>query len=237
MKERLLAPSTELKAEDVVHILNFMFEWDTVEMAGIYRKLRELLEEVTMPTSPQEEPIVKHYARLFKEQRNGTLYIGTKEASGYAQLSDYLLWIRHRMQTLYDITVHVDPQYQIKGNGKIFFADGGLVAMVVNTNSQTEPAPVCVVEYKPRVPGSVEDMDPVYLSELFLQAYYLQRDKQQHHCVLHVLTDLVDFYWFIMRGGKILKFHYTKCFLYEEQDLLKHSDAICSILKEMCSTL
>lgn len=87
----ILAPSTELKPNEV---LNFMFEWKEIDMAYIYRKLGGLktpLEE----TMPQEEttPLeLKSYAILFKEQLENTLNMGTKEASGYAQLSDYLLW-------------------------------------------------------------------------------------------------------------------------------------------------
>ena len=38
VKARTLAPSTELKPNEVVDVLNFMFEWVVMDMAGIYKK-------------------------------------------------------------------------------------------------------------------------------------------------------------------------------------------------------
>ena len=85
-----------------------------------------------------------------------------------------------------------------------------------------------VVEYKPRVASDIKDTEPHHLSEVFLQAYYLQR--QYCHPIFHVLTDLNDFHCFEIKQGQILKYHYTKTSLDEPQDLLKHSNSICDFI-------
>lgn len=161
VKEMILAPSTELKPNEVVDVLNFMFEWKEIDMAYIYRKLGGLktpLEE-TMPQEETTPPELKSYAILFKEQLENTLNMGTKEASGYAQLSDYLLCISRRMQILHQVTVKIDAQFQIKGKGKTSSADGSLVAIVVNNELSV---PVYVIKYKPRVPSNMEDIEPYH---------------------------------------------------------------------------
>ncbi len=231
VKAMILAPSTQLKTNEIVGVLNFMFQWRAMDMAGIYRKLEDLmtpLEYQEEETPPSELTI---YANLFKRQREGTLYMGTKEASGYGQLSDYLLCIRDMMQILHQVSVQVDAQFQIEGKGKTFSADGSLVVALIDSSVHV---PVCVVEYKPRVPAAIGDTDPYYLSEFFLQAYYLQ--LKHHHPILHVLTDLTDFHCFQMKSGQILKYQYTLSPLAEPQVLLKHSNYICSILKEICES-
>ena len=125
----------------------------------------------------------------------------------------------------------VDLQFQIKGQGKTFSADGSLIIAAM-----VDGKVVCVIEYKPRVPSNIMDVDhPYYLSELFLQAYYLQR--QNDHPILHVLTDLVDSHCFLMKQGQILKYQYSEVSLVQPQVLLNHSNYICSVLKEICLTL
>ena len=98
-----------------------------------------------------------------------------------------------------------------------------------------ENYPVYVIEYKPRVPSDMKDIEPHHLSELFLQAYYLQ--QQYHHPILHVLTDLEDFHCFEMQRGQILTYKYTRSSLADPQDLLKHSNCMCSILNKTCLAL
>ena len=170
-------------------------------MKGIIRKLRT---PTTPPeeTTPLEEETLKTYASLFREQCEGTLYMGSKEASGYPQLADYLLCMRSRLHKLRpEVTLHIDPQYAIQGNGKQFYADGSLLATILHNTR-----PVYVVEYKPRVPTHLEDREPTHLSELFLQAFYLH--KQNSPPILHVLTDLTDFHCFLMKQGQLMKYFY-----------------------------
>ena len=168
MRERLLAPSTERKTSDVVNIVNFIFGWHERDMAALSRKLQT---PTTPPeeTTPLEEETLKTYASLFREQREGTLYMGSKEASGYPQLADYLLCMRSRLHKLRpEVTLDIDLQYAIQGKGKQFYADGSLIATLLHNTR-----PVYVVDYKPRVPTHLEDIEPNHLSELFLQAFYL----------------------------------------------------------------
>lgn len=229
----ILAPSTELEPNEVLNVLNFIFGWNEKDMASICRKLKALAQPLR-EAMPQEETIPQElikFADLFRDQVELTLNMGTKEASGYAQLSDYLLCIGSRMHTLYPgVSLNIDAQFQIKGKGKSFYDDGSLVAMVMNNR-----LPVYVVEYKPRVPRDIEDVDPPHWSELFLQAYYLH--KQYSHPILHVLTDLMDFQCFVMKQGHILQHYSMRSTLAEPQELLKHSKFICSILKPLCDEL
>ena len=47
---------------------------------------------------------------------------------------------------LHQVSVKIDTQFHIKGKGRTFSADGGLIAIVVNE----VPVPVYIIEYKPR---------------------------------------------------------------------------------------
>ena len=179
---------------------------------------------------PQEPLDLKVYTKLFQMRCDKTMNMGTKEASGYGQLTDYLLFISMRMQALYQIPALIDVQFQIKGVGKTFSADECVIAVMFNDGTPS-PVPIYVLEYKPRVPAGLKDIEPCHLSELFLQANYLQ--KSYSHVILHVLTDLEDFHCFEMKQCRPLKYYYTKCSLAEPEELLKHSNLICSILNQI----
>lgn len=239
---RILAPSTQLNAREVVDVLNFIFEWNQINMAGIWEKLNTMKtpieERMPQPQEPQEPPMPPYlnmYTQIFKRQRANIIDIGVYEASGYGLLSEYLLLISERLKELYEITSKVDLEFQIKGQGKTFMADGCIVAVLISVDSYCR-VPVYILEYKPRVPRDIDDIEPHHLSELFLQSYYLHKDSRCHS-TLHVLTDLTDFHYFEIKQCKIVKHHSTRCSLVEPIELFAHINLVCAILKEIISNL
>ena len=165
----------------------------------------------TEPPQPPMEPIPQEpmdlslYTKLFKVMLDKIRNLKTKEASGYGVLTCYLLFISERMQQLYGLDVKIDVQFPIKGDGKTFFADGAVIQIIVNMNYKSSALPIYVIEYKPRVPSKIEDIEPFHLSELFLQANYLGLECT--HPILHVLTDLADFHCFEIKNKRLVKYH------------------------------
>lgn len=114
---------------------------------------------------------------------------------------------------------------------KTYYADSALVAIVNGS------LPIYVVEYKPRIPADLEDVEPSHLSEVFLQAFYLR--KMYKHTILHCLTDLKDFHYFLMtdhpssKKMKIEKYFSVHCNISNQVELLDHLRFLCNIL--MCT--
>ena len=84
VKEMMLAPGTELEPNEVVGVLNFMFGWKAIDMAGIYRTLEGLktpLEEILSEEGTTPPELIS-YASLFKCQLEGTLHMGPRRQVG-----------------------------------------------------------------------------------------------------------------------------------------------------------
>ena len=89
---------------------------------------------------------------------------------------------------------------------------------------------VFVIKYKPRVSSNLSDQTPFHISETLIQAYYL-RNKFRHN-ILHCLTDLNDFHFFLItttptRLFSIKNYSYTKCDLQNHEELAQLSAFLC----------
>ena len=103
--------------------------------------------------------------------------------------------------------------------------------------SQRGVVPCFVVQYKPRVSPDLADQDPFHLSEVFLQAYYLR--KMHKHPILHCLTDLSDFHYFLVKESErgnleIENYFCFKCNFNEAEELLLTLKLLCYIITESC---
>lgn len=220
-----LPPSSKLKAEEVVQVLSYILQWRDgfMDMKKICLIINDHLwdpEQETCEIKFNAEEL-QIFPTIFEMIDAGTLYLSTKEASGYPKLGTYLLFVRNGIQKCYPShQFFVDNQFCINHQ---YYSDGAIVSAIVDSNS-----PIYVVEYKPRVPADLMDIEPYHLSELFLQAYYLQQSYD--HRILHVLTDLNDFHFFLIATGvnnttkyvKIEKYFYSKVALHRQEELLEH---------------
>lgn len=85
--------------------------------------------------------------------------------------------------------------------------------------------PIVVYEYKPRVPSNLSDVNPMYFSELLLQAYYLK--QYYSNPVVHCLTDLHSFHYFYVEESSssmcmITKYSSCEVEIGNPDDLAKH---------------
>ena len=90
----------------------------------------------------------------------------------------------------------VDHQYHILEN-RTYAADATLVVVVM---VKLKMLPILVLKYKPRVSQELADQEPLHVSETFIQAYYLR--QQCKFPVMHCLTDLNDFHFFLIEDGQ-----------------------------------
>lgn len=229
VKARLLPPSEKLKPDEVVGLLNYMFDWDADDMSDICSKLFQHFKRMEeTPIAQEIPPEIINFAVMFKRLKEYTLHMTTKEASGYGQLNLYLLCIRDCLEVKHQISLRIDMQYVIQGLGK---TDAGLLLKVTDH----EQIPVCVIEYKPQVAVDLADINHTCWSELFLQAFYL--DNTNIDEIVHVLTDLQDFHCFKMKHGKITEYFYFKTNLYEPPEFFNHCTNMCLKLKEAIAVI
>ena len=103
------------------------------------------------------------------------------------------------------------------------YAADEAIGLVVVTPAKMFP--ILVLEYKPRVPQDLGDLEPLHLSETFIQAYYLR--KRFKFPVMHCLTDLNDFLFLKIEdkeghSGVIKVSHYYfKCDLKDDKQLIE----------------
>ena len=148
---------------------------------------------------------LQQHTVAFQKHEEVTMHLNTKEASGSALLGTFMLCVSDALRTLcLTHTFKIDHWY-----AKTYTADSALLsALLVSSQKQVVPCfghspsqkqvvPCFVVEYKPRVAQDLADQDPFHLSEVFLQAYYLR--KMHKHPILHCLTDLSDFHYFLVK--------------------------------------
>ena len=235
VKAGLLAPSTTLELTDVLSVYHFIFGLED----SVAFDLRYILKEIMTPTSSQEDirdaqeegkaqpskAFLILYTTIFTQQNVGTMHLGSK-ASGTPQVGDYMLCVRDIMKHSYQFMV--DHQFPVQ-TSITYYADCALVAL------DAGGCPLYVVEYKPKIPAGLEDVEPSHLSEVFLQAFYLR--KMYTHNILHCLTDLEDFHYFLMtdnQSSKKLKIERcitVHCNITNEVELLDHLRFVCNLLK------
>lgn len=189
-----LPPSSKLKAEEVVRVLSYILQWRAVDMNSICLLItKDHLRDPEQETREITAEELQFFPAIFEMIDTRTLYLFTKEASGYPQLGAYLLCIQNGIQKCYPSHQFlVDNQFCINHQ---YYSDGAIVSAVILDSY----VPIYVVEYKPQVSADLLDVHPSDLSELFLQAYYLR--QLYDHLILHVLTDLKDFHFFLIATG------------------------------------
>lgn len=150
-----------------------------------------------------------------------TLYVNSKEASGYGMLSHFSLLVCDVMCEKYPtVTFKIDPQFYVC-IGKKYSSDQFLVMLSINGIKV-----LVVWEYKSRVATDIADQAGWHISTI-LQAFYLQNEHSYSYPVLHCLTDLHDFHYFLLTSGgfralKLLKYVYLESDLTKEHDVLHH---------------
>ena len=201
VKAGLLAPSTPLKPSDVFHfIFGWVEPFDMRGIHQIIMKSKSSQEdgktqdikdaqeegktqdiedakssqeegkaqdiEDAKSSQEQGEDCLTVYTTIFNLQNVGTLDLGTKEASGSPRLGVFMLCVKSAMERQHpSYRFFVEHQYTVR-TSKTYYADSALVAIV------TGSLPIFVVEYKPRIPAGLENVEPSHLSEAFLQAFY-----------------------------------------------------------------
>ena len=93
------------------------------------------------------------------------------------------------------------------------------------------------VEYKLKVPSGLEDVTPWHLSETSLQAFYMYLRDNFHYDIVHCLTDLNDYHFFLVGSSSenafVLKKHwYKKCDLTDGAAFEEHINFVCDIIRE-----
>ena len=235
----ILAPSSTLKASEVVTIINYILRWNMTDLNSICEKIIKdyggsqeatlEIQEATLEIKISQE-MLEFFTTLFGMQNMHTLDLTTKEASGYSKLGDYLLCVRNTVAEVHpNSSFSIEHQYCIQVQNSSYYPDGALVATILDTSTSTR-TPIYVIEYKPRVPAELVDIEPNHLSEVMLQAVYLRRVIKSP--ILHVLTDLNDFHFFLISGEslQIDKYFYLKCKLSNREELLKHLKFLCHIM-------
>ena len=195
-----LAPSTQLEDLQVMEIIRNIFHLEGIYdyrgiLAYLTSKRQDHVKEQAEPSHIQEVEI-SSFTVSISEHRCMTLGFTSKEASGYAMLSNFSLFVCKLMGVKYpSLNFCIEPQF-IVCDGKKNSSDQTLVQLLMGS---THMRVLVVWEYKPRVACDIYDVPAWHLSETLLQAYYMRRN----HCypVLHCLTDLNDYHYFFIEDG------------------------------------
>ena len=154
---------------------------------------------------------------FFKGFYEHTLFLGDKEASGH-------------FGSLHGISLqkrHPNKKYYIDNELKVFRFSSDAALIVSSTVKRMD-----VVFYKPYVSAKLQQPSAFYLSELFLQAFYLA--NQCEHSIVHCLTDLVDYHLFLVaKDGKklcIQKYWHSECDLKESSQTAEHLRFLSEIM-------
>ena len=108
-----------------------------------------------------------------------------------------------------------DTQFKVLGNAapKSKGVKSAADIAIMKEDEEEEPVavisaekriPILVIEYKPKLYSTLENVDLADLCEVIVQAYCVKQGYS-HHQVVHLLTDLRDFYYFNIgwRDGKL----------------------------------
>ena len=218
-------------------VLCYLFGFVKEDLASIIHdmeKAKVSIEEVIASYEDEEsnatlDSTANSY-ELFKTNEAVTLHITTKEASGSVSLGMFMLCVQEEMQKLHptvrfkvDYASSVHPERTPAADSAILYASVDI-----------EMTPCFVVEYKPRVAPGLRDQEPFHLTEVFLQAVYLRR-KGYKHPILHCLTDLRDFHYFLTDTKHPAKlvletYWYVECNLKKPEELVMNMKGLCYTL-------
>lgn len=215
-----LAPSTKLTDAEVVEVLGNLFKLEFfMEHSDIISFFKDKLVEATttLDVSPTISSLTTDFNKAFARHMERTLYIGSKEASGYGMLSNFCVFVSEVLSVMHpNIEFKIDPETYVS-QGKTY-ADYCVIKLCFNGIQV-----LVVWEYKPRVSTHLSDQTPWHLSETFLQAFYLK--KQHKYPVLHCLTDLADFHYFFVGGDGRMSLDLTK-YVYLNSDFRNFDDTV-----------
>lgn len=189
------------------------------EMSNIFDHFENKRRDILLPIGLVPELPFKPVT--FAGLKFDTFDFGEKEASGRPIVGLFMNNVVHLLRKKYPgLLFKTDPEFCLLP-GKTFAADDCAMALLVFGNF-----PVMVVEYKPKVPGNIRDITPTWhLSELFIQAFYLR--KYNSHPILHCLTDLQDYHFFlvaqqaaddVVRKVDVEKYWYLQCDLSNQDE-------------------
>lgn len=216
-----LAPSTKLTDTEVVEVLGNLFKLEFfMELRDIISFFKDKLVEAatTLDVSPTISSLTTDFNKAFARHKERTLYVGSKEASGYGMLSNFCVFVSEVLNVMHpNIKFKIDPEIYVS-QGKTYAADQCVIKLCF------KGIQVLVVwEYKPRVSTHLSDQTPWHISETFLQAFYLK--KQHKYPVLHCLTDLADFHYFFVEGDGRMSLDLTK-YVYLNSDFCNFDDTV-----------
>lgn len=172
--------------------------------------LRELCECITLLQSPSTsteenlpQKIIQSFQESYQEERSSTLDICDKEASGRVLLGLFMTFVRKFLSYKHpEKTFKIDHEYRIFPDRK-FAADEAVTAIVDGLRRV-----IFVLEYKPKVAPGLIDEEAFHISETLIQAYYLR--KMFKHPILHCLSDLNDFHFFLITTDSSREFNLNK---------------------------
>ena len=220
-----LAPSTPLTDLEVMEVLGNLFQVNLLHdyrqvITHLTTKRQQHVQEQAEPSESQAVELAS-FTTVFSEYSSRTLFLTSKEASGYGLLYVFSLFVCKLLQEKYpSLSLHVDPHFPV-AEGQTF------TSMQLLVEASLMLRVLVLWEYKPRVPDALEDVTVWHLSETLLQAYYLRR--KHSYPVLHCLTDLLDFHYFFIEGDgqrtlKVVKYVYLKSDLTKPTDVWTHLD-------------
>lgn len=172
--------------------------------------------------------LVKTFSDNYKQHYTHTLDVTVSESSGYTILGNWAMLVRNTVAKKYpQERFLIKPQFCIANR---YYADEAtseaLVAIVTGLQQV-----LVVWEYKPKVSSDLDDQTPWHLSEVFLQAMYLQKDNIIG-TVLHCLTDLKDNHYFLITANgrkklQIDKYVYLRANLDSTKQVITHLKFLC----------
>ena len=218
-----LAPATPLTDLEVMEVLgnlfqvNFLHDYRQV-ITHLKTKRQQHVQEQAEPSESQAVELAS-FTTVFSEYSSRTRLLTSKEASGYGLLYVFSQFVCKLLQEKYpSVTLQVEPHFRV-AEGHTFTSDMCLLQLLVEASLLLRV--LVLWDYKPRVPGALEDVTAWHLSETLLQAYYLRR--QHSYPVLHWLTDLLDFHYFFIEGDGQRTLKVVK-YVYLNSDLTKPTD-------------
>ena len=179
----------------------------------------------------------EHCAKIVdvvQEEFDSTLDVGDKEASGRVLLGLFMNVVRKALKLKYPKhTLCVDYEYRVLTD-KQYAVDTTVVALthIMRVTGSVRNV-VLALEYKPKVAAELRDQIPWHVSEVLLQAFYMR--KRFTHDILHCLTDLQDYHYFLVGTQPdspfcIKGYWYKMCKITDPTELTDHLHFLCDAI-------
>ena len=208
-----LAPATPLTDLEVLEVLGNLFQGNRLHdyrqvLTHLTTKRQQHVQEQAEPSESQAVELAS-FTTVFSEYSSRTLKLTSNEASGSGLLYVFSLFVCKLLQEAPLLALQVDPQFCV-AEGQTFTSNLCLLQLLKEASLRLRV--LVLWDYKPRVPGALEDVTAWHFSETLLQAYYLRR--KHSYPVLHCLTDLLEFHYFFIEGDgqrtlKVVKYVYS----------------------------